>query len=537
MKAWFVIAIVALASGPALAQEQLVPPKDVPVAEVPASILKASYSQTFKGKPADLQMYELRGKKEGVQFLKYEPDGLRIALPRGYRGDNIGTGLSYHASVAGDFEITLSFEMLKATKADVTNNGVKVRLGVYLDGQPDGDGTAVGENIASNGKKQFSTFLSNVYEDVGKPLDTQEIKGQLRLMRVGSDLFCYGARGDKNEFTLLKKHPYGPEAVNNVFFSVRNDDPKPGVDVRITELRIRADAIKAEKPAAPAVIQAPKSPATAKKPKPVEMDVNDLAALRKEYAREYVQAFKGKPADMHMFDLRGKFEGADYLQYEPNGVRVTWPAGYKGGSLGTGLSYRGPVSGDYEITLRFEILNEGKGKNINNGTKVALGGYLDIEPDKSGGAVTQIMLNNGKVQYSTYLLIPNEPKVNGQRLGDFQPTAEKVGRLRLVRSGSLLYCFGAQGDENDFTLLKIHPFSAEKLKGVFFAARNDNQQPSLDVRFTELRIRADKIGEETVATAPSTKKGMSLFLLLGLAITFAIVLAVWYFQRYRRRKS
>ena len=89
LRVLFFMAITA--SGQALAQEQSDPIKKE---------YSQMYSQAFKGKPADMQMYEMRGKKEGVQFLKYEPDGLRITLPSSYRGDNHGTGLSYNALIA-----------------------------------------------------------------------------------------------------------------------------------------------------------------------------------------------------------------------------------------------------------------------------------------------------------------------------------------------------------------------------------------------------------------------------------------------------
>ena len=90
-----------------------------------------------------------------------------------------------------------SFEILKANPASSTNNGLKVRLGIYLEGLPEGDGTAVGENITNQGKRQFLMYLADAYEDVSKPLDTEERKGQLRLgaIRLGSLLlWCAGVR-------------------------------------------------------------------------------------------------------------------------------------------------------------------------------------------------------------------------------------------------------------------------------------------------------------------------------------------------------
>ena len=54
------------------------------------------YSQAFKGEPADKAAFTLRGNPEGIERIKYEPDGLRITLPPGYLAGNKGVGLIFN---------------------------------------------------------------------------------------------------------------------------------------------------------------------------------------------------------------------------------------------------------------------------------------------------------------------------------------------------------------------------------------------------------------------------------------------------------
>ena len=92
------------------------------------------YFQPFKGEPSDKEAYTIRGKPELARLLKYEPQGLRITLPTNYSGGAAGTGLVFHCTVKGDFDITLSMENLKSSsQSSARNRTAKMTLGVFLD--------------------------------------------------------------------------------------------------------------------------------------------------------------------------------------------------------------------------------------------------------------------------------------------------------------------------------------------------------------------------------------------------------------------
>src|SRR5581483_7187693 len=75
-------------------------------------------------------------------------------------------------------------------------------------------------------------------------------------------------------------------------------------------------------------------------------------------------------------------------------------------------------------------------------------------------------------------------------------------RFRLVRTGEKLSYYLSEGPAQDFQLLTTHPFAADDLKDLQIFAQTSSPQAALDVRFTDLRIRAAVV-PKTLAPLPA----------------------------------
>src|SRR5262249_51521551 len=121
------------------------------------------------------------------------------------------------------------------------------------------------------------------------------------------------------------------------------------------------------------------------------------------------------------------------------------------------------------------------------------------------------------------------------------PVAPKSGRMRLIRNGLVLtYLIAGEGDA-DFTVIDEAPLTDEDLKTISFIAQTGSPKAAFDVRFLDVRIRADEFtGLSETATAEGAtpggeKKGWrgAVALIAVLVIAGAALGVVL----YRRRRS
>src|SRR5687767_13644770 len=75
-------------------------------------------------------------------------------------------------------------------------------------------------------------------------------------------------------------------------------------------------------------------------------------------AKEYREPFKGAPANPDDFTFFGP-EANEFVKYEPQGLRITLPGAAKP-RPNTGLQSKFGIKGDFELTLRYELLTEPK---------------------------------------------------------------------------------------------------------------------------------------------------------------------------------
>jgi hypothetical protein len=125
--------------------------------------------------------------------------------------------------------------------------------------------------------------------------------------------------------------------------------------------------------------------------------------------------------------------------------------------------------------------------------------------------------------------------------------------LRYVRAGPDLYYGLAEGADGPFKFLAKFPFGSEDLRELRIIASTGGDSAALDVRVTDLRIRADGIPNMPVAAAasgpvppvgtPQVDKSqrvsggwLAAMLIIGLTISLLFVgaVGVWFFLHRRQ---
>jgi len=180
--------------------------------------------------------------------VHFEPEGLRISFPLGHPDRRMGTGLRTNFGLKGDFEITMSYEILDEPKR--TQGGLGTGLYLWADFNLPGMNRAIlTRAVYGWAGLQYTTWLHLTHEGAGKPTETSERfpttakAGQLRLVRTGDVLAYYAAKQGADDFTLLRKEPAGTEEVTCVRIGGHTGGPEASLEFRVTDLRIRAESL------------------------------------------------------------------------------------------------------------------------------------------------------------------------------------------------------------------------------------------------------------------------------------------------------
>jgi serine/threonine protein kinase len=269
----------------------------------------------------------------------------------------------------------------------------------------------------------------------------------------------------------------------------------------------------------------------------------------REYAREYYQSFRGNPENGPGPDFFGP-DADQCVKFEPAGLRITLPAGYAGERPDTGVTVGIAVPGDFEITVGFEILQEPEPPDANkHQTRLT----LNAIPDSPEGDIATLSRQGGVgggTRFLTWMRRWDEAGGKSQIKADAIPTEAKSGRLRLVRSGSALSYYASEDPNGPFRLLARYPFTDKDLKDVSITASTGDPEAALDVRVTDLHIRADSLpslpgpgGAEPAkgpglpeATPPKagSRGWLTAVVIAGLILALSVVLGGWLAVRRRR---
>ena len=271
-------------------------------------------------------------------------------------------------------------------------------------------------------------------------------------------------------------------------------------------------------------------------------------AHKADYAHEYYHSFQKDREISPEFHWHG-VEPESSVEFEPEGLRISLPAGFAGKRPGTGMGLNTPVTGDFEITLRYEILKEPDVADAKEPTGLFV--WVDLNKPKLNRGFVSRVTREGKLFITWHHLTPEPPAKQVSALRPF-PAKDKSGQLRLVRTASVLYYYVAEDAGEDFRLLQKHPFGAEDLQAVRWGGQTGGPNAALEGRFIDLRIRADGLPElanvvklNPTAPPPSQEAGSTsktnsgagwLALGLGVGLAMLAILALGLVLVLRRRQ-
>jgi hypothetical protein len=211
-------------------------------------------------------------------------------------------------------------------------------------------------------------------------------------------------------------------------------------------------------------------------------------APRPEPSPERYLSLKGKPEDRDDLKLFGP-KADESILFEPEGLRIKLPAGSKERPE-TGLLIPMPGRGDFEVTVRYEILSEPTvAAAAKQPTKLLLRVCLERKDWTVAGLARRVVSDKG-VQLTTWT-IREKDEVTGQKRPfhrEYEALA-KVGQMRIVRTGSEASFFVAEGPDAEFKSLFQCPFGDEDLRSIELIGATGSPKTALDVRFTDLRVR------------------------------------------------
>lgn len=229
------------------------------------------------------------------------------------------------------------------------------------------------------------------------------------------------------------------------------------------------------------------------------------ATAQSNLKAEYHHSFKGNAGKREGFVFYGA-NAKHHVRFEPDGLRLTLPIGGEEKRPTAGVATDIGVTGDFEITVAFEVLDEPPPEG---GRDKQTRFTVDIVLDKVGlnaASLSRTVYGKG-VEFVTWSGLQADVSAKPQIKMHYLPARGKSGSLRLARTRTSLSYLASQEAGEDFTLLQQYPFGAEDLKTVRLVGTTGAANAALDVRVTDLRIRAESLSNLPPAPEVQTPQG------------------------------
>ena len=218
----------------------------------------------------------------------------------------------------------------------------------------------------------------------------------------------------------------------------------------------------------------------------------------------------------------------EYQTLDAGGLRITLPEmRYQYGPVGVRTMFG--ARGDFEISFRYELL---KAERPASGW--GTGVFLSLEKSSSppdSARIGRVHDAEDKQVFKWDHASPDHLEAD-QAAGNQLASKRPAGRMRFVRKGPMLRYLVADGNDDNFVLVKEEDYGTGDIDSFRVAATTANQPCAVDVRLIDLEVAADQL---TNLKPTARASGISWTIWLGLAlIPSGLVL---YATRRRRRSG
>jgi hypothetical protein len=168
---------------------------------------------------------------------------VRIRLPSATK--DIGqTGMYSYVVLAGDFEVSVNYEWVSV---DPPQGGYGVSCGIAVDAGGDKENVSLSRaNIPDKGDGYAITVGTPEGTEVKYDtthIPTKATRGRLVVRREGGELICLALDGAKGEPRELHRMPFPKTTLRQVRIYADAGGSLTAVDVRLSQVRIRAEEI------------------------------------------------------------------------------------------------------------------------------------------------------------------------------------------------------------------------------------------------------------------------------------------------------
>ena len=479
--------------------------------------------------PGDLKLWNV----QNPDYLQFQPEGLLIKVPKTFiinRGNGVGVQTTF--GLKGDFDITLAFDNLQM---EAPGSEVGVGLAIDMTAQ---NGSNVKHSRVLFPEENKHAIRSNFWHDKNEDYKVTlapETAGRLRFQRTGPTLFYWWAPGTQgDDFKKVFQCELGTSDIKFVRLDVYTGGIPRDVAVRLLDLQIRGQ--KDGKPLSTAPPSAPKKQAKEPASEAPKGKPPGPPPKIEAFPFEFYHDFRGqpKPAELTWFGVKKD----NLVKEQPDGLRITLPKTFIHDWGGVGITTAFGFKGDFEVTTSFEILQADKppGNNVRVGVLLAVSTGGD-------GIASLARVINPKGEEVVFWDWHHDSRISA----NVTPCTGREGRLRLKRTGNMLYyLWGAGTQGEDFQEIKQCEYGNGDIEHVRLVATTGRTPSTVDVRLLDLRIRTQSPGDlptpspktsgstgEGPTSAPKTAGRSALWILAILIGGIAMIggLLVWLRRR------
>lgn len=205
-------------------------------------------------------------------------------------------------------------------------------------------------------------------------------------------------------------------------------------------------------------------------------------------ADELYHDFRKERFDPRTYQVLGEAD-SKHVRPEPEGLRLMLPAAV-GQSRPTGVGARARLSGDFEITAKFEII---KVDQPRSGYGAGFSIYASIDsPTQDAVSISWVRRPKEGTVYVAHQASGASGQSRRQR-AHFAEAQHGSGILRLSRRGEVIAYSVSDGPDAEFReIWRTGPVQGD-VSSLRLTANNGGASLAVDVRLDELTIRADRI--------------------------------------------